>query len=870
MNPEKFTSNESTDKEEIKTPEKEVQKNVMKISEAESVYFSEDLQDKLGEYHKRREDSKQEQDKTTYNYRIVIGETLLKKGEVDFEQLKKEIKDTEKNQFNEELFKESYELIKNYHENKLNVGGTGFRLEDRIADKKFFIEEYSKKIIKAIKRGDKTEKIYDDKKQELFELFELEKKLEDRKKLKEQNTAWSPGPKKTQEEQKPGLSTPKDKQESKKIQEEQKSEVSASENKQELKKTPENEKSAEELRETLKSKRNFYVDAYADYKKTPGKIKGKNRLALEIFLGGEYCKNIIKVGDIERMNSGNEQEKKEAEERKNEFCQKLINSLKINKEKAEVIYNTELKKKEYNQARVKLGEKLIVEGKTRAEICKELVLDEKDLLSQAKVEALPSKEKGIFKKGLEWYMRQGTATRLLISTGLVTGVVAITGGFSAPAMALFAGQRFIRGAVAVGVGYLAGKGVDLAWSEKSIRAKQEVALNDLKSGFSLDKLEKVDKEYEKILEETLSRKRKKLFLKVGVMAVAGAGTTMGLGALEQSWSPQAIQPNIKATPVEAAEIPPKEVPPAEELVTKDPSAEVSPTQEVPVVTEPIEISGVETAGKGDSVWKMAEQQLIERYGENFVKLDEARKTYIIDAIKDRIAADPEKFGLTDIDEVRIGQQINFSSIFEDPEINKYFDKSGNLTDSQIKNIENNNEILENWIRENPNELLTSEKVEEILKGDEFVVTPEIQQYEVTSEKNIETVTEVTSEPKEKNIVEDSIEAEKLMDANEKINIKILGISQEQYNTIQNMTIGEMLEKFPKNNEEALKTFENQIPTDSSPYITNYNDFKKCCEAANVIRDSVPNEETKRTILKEYTRRTGLGGISTRRKVVVFE
>src|SRR3989338_7131744 len=75
----------------------------------------------------------------------------------------------------------------------------------------------------------------------------------------------------------------------------------------------------------------------------------------------------------------------------------------------------------------------------------------------------------------------------------------------------------------------------------------------------------------------------------------------------------------------------------------------------------------ESARSGDSVWKITERKLEELYGNKFTGLDEARKTFVIDAIKDEIAKNPEKFGLENIDRIKIGQTIDFSGVLDDKE-----------------------------------------------------------------------------------------------------------------------------------------------------------------------------------------------------------
>jgi hypothetical protein len=152
--------------------------------------------------------------------------------------------------------------------------------------------------------------------------------------------------------------------------------------------------------------------------------------------------------------------------------------------------------------------------------------------------------------------------------------------------------------------------------------------------------------------------------------------------------------------------------------------------------------------------ELSERQLERHFGEKFSGLDEARKTYLIDAIKDKIAADPEKFGLTDPDKLQVGQKIDFSSIFEDKTAtDQIFEKAQVLTEEQTENILKNNEILREWVKEHPGEALTSEKVEEIL----HIPPAETFTAEITEETKPEEAPEIPVE--EKMVKEDRFTSE---------------------------------------------------------------------------------------------------------------
>lgn len=613
----------------------------------------------------------------------------------------------------------------------------------------------------------------------------------------------------------------------------------------------EKEISPQNLEKNLEEKRNVYIEADKEYREKFGKMKKKESAAFEEAI--ESARKYIKAEDIEILKDEKSPQYSEAVKRKEDFIEELTKK-GIKKEKAEAIYNVELKKVEYDEAKKELGEKMLAEGKNEAEIFQKLILEEREVLNKAKIESWPPKEKNLFRKGLEWYMRKGTATRLLISTGLVTGVVAATGGFSAPAIALFAGQRYLKGAAAVLLGKLAGKGVDWVM-EKNIRAKEEAALSKLKEEFSLENLEKVDKEYEKILEEVAGKRRTKLIVKAGVMAATGAGVAIGLSLAEGS---------LFAAP--KPEVPEGEVP----SPSKAPTGEVLPEAKAPAV----EISGIETAKPGDSIWKMTERQLEVRYGEKFTSLDEARKTYVIDAIKDKVAENPGKFGLTDIDEIKTGQKVDFSGIFEDKtEVDKFFEKANALTESQIKNIAHNNEALRNWLREHPGQKLTSEKIEEILAKGKIIPAEAAPAKAVPTETApAEAVPEakapaVEAAPEKEELAGEEVDVrvkylEELMNTNETANVKTIGLTPGEYEVLKNLKVGKLLEQIPSK-EEAWAIWKGEVPgkaIDLPHYgLYNVSEFERQIKLAEFIRSFKPGSEIQEMTIGQFFRMLGPNG-----------
>ena len=94
------------------------------------------------------------------------------------------------------------------------------------------------------------------------------------------------------------------------------------------------------------------------------------------------------------------------------------------------------------------------------------------------------------------------------------------------------------------------------------------------------------------------------------------------------------------------------------------------------------VSYIEVAQKGDSVWKMAKKALSQKLGAQWNQLDEAQRTYLIDAIKDKVSSAPEKFGLhtNNVDLIHPGDKVDFSSLLNNKEfVQGVVDKTQHLS-----------------------------------------------------------------------------------------------------------------------------------------------------------------------------------------------
>ncbi|MEA2092562.1 MAG: hypothetical protein U9P61_01155, partial [Patescibacteria group bacterium] len=258
----------------------------------------------------------------------------------------------------------------------------------------------------------------------------------------------------------------------------------------------------------------------------------------------------VKAGDREALISEDEEERGKAEKRKENYIEFFIKK-GISKEQAEAIYEEELQKEVYKKSKVEYGreklkqrvDELTENGKSKeeakatakAELFDELIVKESEIIKKAEIEQLPPKERKWYRKTLDWYLRQNTVTRLLISTGIVTGAVGVAGGFGASSLAMFAGYRFVRGAGAVFTGKLASAGVGWATKskiEKGRRGREE----EIKKTINFNNIDEVEKRYKEHLLKNKKEDRAVLLTKAFTGMAVGMGTAIGIGMLENAYA----------------------------------------------------------------------------------------------------------------------------------------------------------------------------------------------------------------------------------------------------------------------------------------------------------------------------------------------
>lgn len=238
--------------------------------------------------------------------------------------------------------------------------------------------------------------------------------------------------------------------------------------------------------------------------------------------------------------------------RKMTFKEKVFNlfNFKISDELQEAKTKYDVAKADYAKARyeekkielernINLSQEEIEQelGRFRAEeIFEKLIIQEHQELRSKNYDSLPPKEKGHIRKGMEWYMRQHPAVKILVSTAVVTGAVTVGGSLSAGGAMMFAGMRALRSAASMGVGLASAKGVDLVLKKQAEKKmekemgefKRELDTTDL-NAFTIQELES---KYKKILDEKGSADRRRLVIKTLTAIVSGAGLSFGLGNID--------------------------------------------------------------------------------------------------------------------------------------------------------------------------------------------------------------------------------------------------------------------------------------------------------------------------------------------------
>ncbi|OHB23415.1 MAG: hypothetical protein A2939_03295 [Parcubacteria group bacterium RIFCSPLOWO2_01_FULL_48_18] len=548
---------------------------------------------------------------------------------------------------------------------------------------------------------------------------------------------------------------------------------------------------------------------------------------------------------------------------------------------------------------------------------------DEDLMRERLKMARESRDISFLRSAWEHYIRMSRGKRVLISSALSAGIaggLALLGPLGLAAAGVAAGVRGLR---ALGAGAAAGSLNALAdrifirkkyGKERSAAREgaQTKTLEDLKSAVKNDaedwiKSEKrileimklVDKnavDYRKKLDEVAKREGK---TRMKVALAIGVGTGLAVTAASVDWD--AVLHGRGVEEAAGAGAAAEEVQESTQEAVGAGAVTPEGTQDtVGAVTAAAEkaqeMSGIETAGENDSIWRMAERQFEERFGDDFTSLDEARKTYLIDAVKDKVAANPSGFGLEDVDKVVPGQKVDFSSIFEDKSwTERIFDKAGALREAQLENIRLNNRLFDQWVEshgrglmtedheaiarwvsEHAGEKLTLERIDEALGVTQAgsavdavtTLTPEVVGEGVTAYPPGTVPSEVVATVPLETQAVPGVEipsdvaaqaAQEVAARFELASVKGIGFDVNEYNAIKGLKVGKLLETIPSE-KQAWQLFE--AGRIRLPHAGWYgaSEFGKQIRLAEFIRTFEPGTSIKEMTVSQFLRSVHAGSM----------
>ncbi len=328
-----------------------------------------------------------------------------------------------------------------------------------------------------------------------------------------------------------------------------------------------------------------------------------------------------------------------------------------------------------------------------------------------KSDSMREKVKNIGKKAINAYRKLPLRHKIGVSLALATGAGAVSGGVLA---ALLGGgimvQRALGGAA---LGVVAGRGYRRVHERKASKEVLKEFGEELAESIRGDQKALNEKILE--LQSRKGRERKKQYALGATVAFATA--VLLPKAISNYFS--GSEGEVITSAEGGAEGFPYEATPE----GYDPAEKPGLTEEVAAATATVgaeqssTIANIFEVKAGSSVWKTAEEYLKQNFGERFSELNEAQQTHLVDQIKDRIAEDPSRFGMdgvSNIDIVQAGQTIDFSSISGDETITGMFESSTGLSEEAMKSIVENNEAVAEWVKNNPGQSLTTERVNEII------------------------------------------------------------------------------------------------------------------------------------------------------------
>jgi len=158
-----------------------------------------------------------------------------------------------------------------------------------------------------------------------------------------------------------------------------------------------------------------------------------------------------------------------------------------------------------------------------------VVLKEKEMMAQEKTAILPEKVKGVIGKTLGWYTKLPKPVRMLLSTGIATGILVGTGHVAASGALAYGGYRLARAGISGLAGQLAVGTKNLFWNADKDVAKIDKKFEQNKSelgtveGFDMKALQQMQMALEQRLKQEKNARIKHLIVDAGIRLAVGYG-----------------------------------------------------------------------------------------------------------------------------------------------------------------------------------------------------------------------------------------------------------------------------------------------------------------------------------------------------------
>jgi len=310
----------------------------------------------------------------------------------------------------------------------------------------------------------------------------------------------------------------------------------------------------------------------------------------------------------------------EVGEKRKEFLEFLKGKFKergieISDETAEKILEVELKKLAYDERRIEWVRAMKDSGEKDSQIIMELA-KEAEILRRLEIERWPPEKKSLFVKILSGWMKLPRGTRLFISATVLTGLGILFPNLFPATAALCAkygvlgalGFRVGRGLFSMGIAQAVGSGFERFFGTQRIEREKEKSLQKLaQSGLSLENLDKVDQEMQRILDETAKTTRKAKLTKALLMVATTLGASVAFSAVAEALVPyfpkEELTPEAKVSQPEVLQkegLTPETKEPIPETIHKETLPEITYKGPVPEFLQKEKVFGIETVEKGES------------------------------------------------------------------------------------------------------------------------------------------------------------------------------------------------------------------------------------------------------------------------------